>query len=111
MRREKKQHQQQQHGSRRQDGPIIGQATETGLPSSALSNRSFFISRSHNSVGLQRMAQHIRNQGVDFVELTLTSHEHAVYNSFKLSVNVNDTANIKDPNFWQSCVFVRKWRD
>ncbi len=28
------------------------------------------------------MAQHIRNQIVDFVELTLTSHEHAVYNSF-----------------------------
>ncbi len=57
------------------------------------------------------MAQHIRNQGDDFVELTLTSHEHAVYNSFKLSVNVNDTANIKVRNFWQSGVFVRKWRD
>ncbi len=111
VRREKKQHQQQQHGSRRQDGPITGQATDTGLPSSALPNRSFFISRVHNSAGLQRMAQHIRNEGVDFVELTLTSQEHAVYNSFKLSVNVNDTANIKDPNFWQSGVFVRKWRD
>ncbi len=102
MRREKKLHQQQQHGC---------QATDTGLPSSALPNRSFFICRVHNSLGLQKMAQHIGNQGVDFVELTLTSHEHAMYNSFRLSVNVNDTANIKDPNFWQSGVFVRKWRD
>ncbi len=57
------------------------------------------------------MSEHIRNQGVGFVELTLTSHEHAVYNSFKLSVNVNDAANIKDPNFWQSGVFAIKWRD
>ncbi len=81
----------------------MGQATDTGLPSSALPNHSFFISRVHNGLGL-----HIRNQGVNFVELTLTSHEHAVYNLFKLSVNVNDTTNIKDPNLWQSGVFVRK---
>ncbi len=67
VRREKKQHQHQQHGSRRQHGPIIDQTTDTGLPSSALPNHSFFISRVHNSVGLQRIAQHIRNQGVDLL--------------------------------------------
>ncbi len=71
-------------GCRRQDGLIIGQATDTGLLSSALPNQNFFISRVHNSVGLQRMAQHIRNQGFDFVELTLTSHELAVYNSLSM---------------------------
>ncbi len=45
------------------------------------------------------MTQHIRNQEVHFLELTLNSHDHAVYNSFKLSVNVNNTANSKDLNF------------
>ena len=100
----------QWHNNRKGRQTVVGQAPNTGLLAAPAPSRDFFISRVNKHVTVEQLGKYIKDNGVCYRDLTKTSHNDAVHNSFKLTVTFDDAAKVNDGAFWPKDVWVRKWR-
>jgi hypothetical protein len=96
--------------SRKNTG-IVGQADNSTLRAAPMPSRDVFISRVHKLDGVTELENFIKSKGITPRQLTLACHEDAKFNSFKLSVSVEDVQKVMDPSIWAKGVKLRRWFD
>lgn len=106
--REQSSHVQHYRARRR---PIVGNAvSNSGLRATPMPNRDIFVYRVHKNDNADAMKNWITEKGVSVRDIELKSHDEAKYNSFKISVGVEDVDKLLEPGFWPVGIYVRRWR-
>ena len=88
----------------------MGQASSGGIRGGELPVRDFFISRVHKDDGVEQLRDFLISKGIETRGVVLSSIGDAKFNSFKLSVSVDDAEKVMDPLMWGRCVRVQRWR-
>ena len=97
------------YGGGRRNG-FMGQASSGGIRGGELPVRDFFISRVHKDDGVEQLRDFLTSKGIETRDVVLTSIGDAKFNSFKLSVSVDDAEKVMDPLMWGRGVRVQRWR-
>lgn len=90
---------------------VVGQAQESTLRAAPSPSRDVFISRVHKGDGVTEVENFIKSIGVTPRSISLACHEESKFNSFKLSVSMDDVIKVMDPSIWPRGVRLRKWFD
>ena len=89
---------------------IMGQSTSGNLRGGELPVRDFFVSRVHKDDGVEQMRNFLQGKDIEVRDVVLKSANDAKFNSFKLSVSVDDADKVMDPILWGRGVRVTRWR-
>ena len=112
MRREQKKRKQETRAQTANSGrqsSIVGLAANTSLRAAPLPSRDVFIARVHKDDGVVEMENFIKAKGITPRNLTLVCHEESKFNSFRLTVSVEDMVKVMDPAIWPKGVKLRRW--
>ena len=88
----------------------MGQSTSGNLRGGELPVRDFFVSRVHKDDGVEQMRNFLQGKDIEVRDVVLKSANDAKFNSFKLSVSVDDADKVMDPILWGRGVRVTRWR-
>ena len=97
------------YGGGRRNG-FMGQASSGGIRGGELPVRDFFIPRVHKDDGVEQLRDFLTSKGIETPDVVLSSIGDAKFNSFKLSVSVDDAEKVMDPLMWGRGVRVQRWR-
>ena len=100
---------QPRHGRRRlriqgslQNGPIEGAPPP---------RRDFFLSRIKRDTDVESLQTFIQEKGIKVYDIQIVSHANAKFNSYRVSVDVNDKDKMLVPEIWPQGVCIEKWRN
>ena len=79
---------------------IMGQSTSGNLRGGELPVRDFFVSIVHKDDGVEQMRNFLHGKDIEDCDVVLKSANDAKFNSFKLSVSVDDADKVMAPILW-----------
>ena len=89
---------------------IMGQSTSGNLRGGQLPVRDFSVSRVHKDDGVEQMRNVLQGKHIEVRDVVLNTANDAKFNSFKLSVSVDDADKVMDPILWGRGVRVTRWK-
>ena len=73
-------------------------------------SRYIFVYRFENEASASEIESHVKDNGIEPRSVVTVSHADALYQSFKLTVSVNDVAKTLDADLWPEGIMVRRYR-
>ena len=57
----------------------------------------------------ETMTSYLNNNGVKVIDITKTSHDRAIFNSFKVSIPLPHLTKVFNEHFWPNGIYCKSW--
>ena len=88
---------------------VGGRSTTGVLRQTPAPSRDFFISRVHKDDDIDKIKRHFSENNVTLRDIEQTNHADATYNSYKITVSLENVNFMMTGDNWPVGVKVRRW--